>query len=390
MSYLWTVYDGSGNVTASYTGPTAEFTAAQSGYATVTVTDAATGLATTVSLGNPNNVSGLVWSTNPSWLPTLSVTETDTNQTVSEGGVAHFDVHAEWSARSWGTSGMGPWLPVVLPMTVYYDTIDPSGSAPADYQSTYGPQPVTLSVSFDSATDTWIANGTIQVQTTSVISDGGQGSVTVQLIDPFLCQLAGGGGGGIPLVCQADAGSGGSGGGTRATAAVDEPQVQLFLTDAEHSDLNVTNTLPVGMEVGETVTLTAKINGNPVGVGWTSPDASDAIASYDPYGSSSELVPLTLNGEPQPSITFEWVALASSTSAQPLGAGPAATAYFVAQAPDVTVTATPGQLPGYPSVPGTQLWPDPSGVGGARGCIWTGWIPSRVRHPAGNIASPRP
>ena len=150
-------------------------------YADVTVTDAATGLATTRELQDPNNVSGLVWNTDPSWLPTVTIKETDPGGTVSGGSLAHFGVQAQWSAESWGTSGMGPWLPVVLPMTVYYDTIDPSGSAPADYQSTYGPQPVTLSVSFDSATDTWIANGTIQVQTTSVISDGGQGSVTVEV-----------------------------------------------------------------------------------------------------------------------------------------------------------------------------------------------------------------
>ena len=154
------------------------------------VTDTDTGLATCVSLGNPSNVSGLVWNTDPSWLPTLTVTETDPGGMVFEGDVATFDVHAQWAGASWVTAGDGPWVPVVLPMTVYYDTIDPSGSAPADYQSTYGPRPVTLSVSFDGATDSWIADGTITVRTNGGIDDGVDGSVTVQLTHPFLCQLA--------------------------------------------------------------------------------------------------------------------------------------------------------------------------------------------------------
>ena len=186
MNYQWTLPDG----TVLSDQATVQLTGAQYGGTDVKVTDTDTGLATCVSLGDPSNVSGLVWNTDPSRLPTLTVTETDPGGMVFEGDVATFDVHAQWAGASWVTAGDGPWVPVVLPMTVYYDTIDPSGSAPADYQSTYGPRPVTLSVSFDGATDSWIADGTITVRTNGGIDDGVDGSVTVQLTHPFLCQLA--------------------------------------------------------------------------------------------------------------------------------------------------------------------------------------------------------
>ena len=136
-------------------------------------------------------------------------------------------------------------------------------------------------------------------------------------------------------------------------------QLQLYLTDAENPNgINVTanGVTPAGVEVGETVTLTAKINGNPVEVGWMSPDAGDAIGSYDPYGSSSELVPLTLSGEPQSSITFEWVASGVLYMSATYGGGtPVATAYFVVRAPDVTVTATPTPPAAVQTNPGTLV-----------------------------------
>ena len=185
-----------------------------------------------------------MWSTNPSWLPTLSVTETDTNQTVSVGGVAGFDVHAQWAASSWGTSGQGPWLPLVLNMTVYYDTVDPSGSAPADYESTDGPQPVTFGTpSYNATTGMYTAEATIQIQTIAGPDDGATNTVTVELTNPCLCQLAGGGmtddaapgggGGG-----SGGGTGGGSGGGSQATATIAFP-APVFQNTANDGDYDV-------------------------------------------------------------------------------------------------------------------------------------------------------
>ena len=99
-------------------------------------------------------------------------------------------------------------MPVMSNMTLYYETLDASGAAPVDYQSTYGPQRVTLAVTYDSATGTYTADGTIQVQTNSVLSYGGNGSVAVQLVNPFLCQFA-------------------TGDGDKATATIHEPQLAV-------------------------------------------------------------------------------------------------------------------------------------------------------------------
>ena len=159
MDYLWTVYDPTnGSVTATYTGPTAQLTEAQAGCASVTVTDAGTGLATCVySLTdlNNDNLSGLVWSTNPSALPTVTITETDTNQTVTAGAgsVATFDVQLQWAG------GTQYWFP-----SVFYNTIDSSGAAPAGYVSTYGPQAVNFGdVVYNALTGMNTADGTVTV-----------------------------------------------------------------------------------------------------------------------------------------------------------------------------------------------------------------------------------
>ena len=61
--------------------------------------------------GRPGDIndglSGLIASSSgdASWLPAFSITETDTDQTVSAGGVAHFDVKAQWRRGVTGWAG---------------------------------------------------------------------------------------------------------------------------------------------------------------------------------------------------------------------------------------------------------------------------------------------
>ena len=65
--------------------------------------------------------------------PSVSISETDAGQTVLGGNNASFDIHAD-AGSSQATS----------PVTVFYRTIDPTGSAPMEYAPTGGPVEVTL------------------------------------------------------------------------------------------------------------------------------------------------------------------------------------------------------------------------------------------------------
>ena len=82
-------------------------------------------------------------------------------------------------------------------------------------------------------------------------------------------------------------------------------QLQLYLADAENPNgINVTNNgpmnggTPVGVEVGETVTLTAKINGNPVGVGGPRRTPATRSGATTPTEAPASLSRLPLRGAP--------------------------------------------------------------------------------------------
>ena len=153
----------------------------------MTVSD--TGGTTLVDLGDINDgLSGLVGNSSGDALMAADVFDHgDRHQPDGfRGGRGPFRRKGPVDAELQG----GPPVPVVSDMTVYYETLDTSGAAPVDYQSTYGPRRVTLAVTYDSATGTYTADGTIPVQTNAAIYDGGQGSVQVELLHPSLCQLA--------------------------------------------------------------------------------------------------------------------------------------------------------------------------------------------------------
>ena len=129
LSYQWDVYDGSGNLTASYSGPSVQLTGAQIGNASVTVSGSG-GAVTTVYLGDPANCDCIGISQSTPALPTVTITESDANQMVFEGDVATFDVHATWTAAP------GVMVVPLIDMTgLFYSTIDASGAAPADYRT---------------------------------------------------------------------------------------------------------------------------------------------------------------------------------------------------------------------------------------------------------------
>ena len=110
----------------------------------------------------------------------MSISETDPNQTVLGGSDADFDIHVDA-----GTAGPD------ANMTFSYSTVDPSGGATA-YASTYGPQEVTLWVGDynESPSGDWFADIPVSIATTPGIDDGSTPTVTVQLSNPYLCQLA--------------------------------------------------------------------------------------------------------------------------------------------------------------------------------------------------------
>ena len=112
---------------------------------------------TAVMAGDP----GCQWTPDT---PTLSVSETDPGGMVLEGGVATFDIHLDPGAN--GVTG---------PVTVYYNTVDGSGQAANDYQSTYGPQRL---VFYSGDRDK-----TVQVQTMGGFNDGTDKMFSLQISD---------------------------------------------------------------------------------------------------------------------------------------------------------------------------------------------------------------
>ena len=129
-------------------------------------------------------------------MPTVSISESDANQMVLEGQDANFDIHVNW-----------PQEDQVPKITVYYETVDGTGTAPADYTSSQGVVPVSIPYG---QSDT-----TIQVATTPGIDDGTDVTFSVQLVN-------------FGAICWPEvAGGGGGGGGSSATATVVHPDVTI-------------------------------------------------------------------------------------------------------------------------------------------------------------------
>ena len=126
--------------------------------------------------------------------------------------------------------------------SVFYNTIDSSGRPrvlPIDLRSAAGDFGT---ATFDSTTGTWSEDATITVQTNSVIDNGPAATVTVLLTHPLLCRVVANAAGTLT-----------------AAATIDEPQLQIYLNDAENpKPIPVTNGEPTGVEVGEWLWLTAQ------------------------------------------------------------------------------------------------------------------------------------
>ena len=146
--------------------------AIQSGVGYLTVTDG-------FGSGTTTRVSANQWYAVPSAVPpgpTVSIQETDTGGMVFEGDAANFDIHVD-AGTSEPTS----------PLTVDYRTMDGSGVAPTDYQSTNGPVQVTFQpgdFSYDQASGDWIADKTFSIGTTGGIDGGGDKQFSVELSQP--------------------------------------------------------------------------------------------------------------------------------------------------------------------------------------------------------------
>jgi RHS repeat-associated protein len=183
MNYSWAVYDREGNKIATYTDAGQKLTGAELQNTVLTAYNSVA--PTNICFGDTNNLMGL----NPTvTLPTLTITESDPGGMVYAGDYAHFDVQAEWAAPASDQCHLF-WQPAV-----FYNTVDSSGSAPTAYQSTRGPQAVSFgSPVYDSATNTYSEDGTVTVKTVGGLDDGQDGSVTVQLLHPFECQISGSG-----------------------------------------------------------------------------------------------------------------------------------------------------------------------------------------------------
>ena len=167
----------------------------------------------------------------------------------------------------------------------------------------------------------------------------------MQLVHTFMCQVVANAAGTVT-----------------ATATIQQPQLQLWLTDAENpTPINVTNDGPT-VEVGEYVTMYARIggmSGTPVAVNWTVPGNNQVIQSYNESWPTNQLWQI---GEPgvgadaglrvvsdSSYIQFEWVAggpaIPVITATIP-ETTTAATCVFTVQSPNVDgqpagATATP-------------------------------------------------
>jgi hypothetical protein len=261
-----------------------------------------------VNFGDTRDALG--WAEQELPLPTVSISETDTNQTVSAGSQAHFEIQLSRA--------------VTYAVTVCYNTVDGTNGPPIDYDSTYGPQEVTIAAGQTAVT----------LPTNAGQPDGALDPVTVSLVDPFLCQVDS---------------SGGGGGG--ATANVQDPQLQIYLTGVENDEMIlISSGGPVNVKVGETVTLYAfTSDGLDAAPTWTLPGNGEVIESYNPNLPTDQLTLLGQSGgcgdnssrvvTDAHTFDFEFVAGGSFNVTATVGSG-SVTASFRVQAPNVTVNAT--------------------------------------------------
>jgi hypothetical protein len=155
FSCQWTTPDGSSS------GDTIALNAQQfNDGGTLTVSDA-NGAAMIVPFGDLTSYQD---PGPPPDQPTITISESDTNGMVFEGDQADFTISLDHA--------------VGYDVTVFYNTVDPSGTPVTDYQSTYGPQEVVIAAGNTDATIPPVA-------TTGGINGGGDGSVEVQLSHPW-------------------------------------------------------------------------------------------------------------------------------------------------------------------------------------------------------------
>ena len=247
-------------------------------YTTVNVTVSSGGAARMVNLGDPNFCQGFVDGT--ASLPTVTITEADPSQTVTAPGVATFDVHAQWAA------GTQYWFP-----SVFYNTIDSSGSAPAGYDSTYGPQQVELGQAvYNALTGMYTADGTVTVSVPGVL--GGVGSVTLQLTHSLLCQVVANAAGTLT-----------------ATATIQQPYIEMT-TPSQKAVSGVNQTTVI---VGQQITLSVEAPASSPSCNWEWTVFGQTVADYIQTTDNTTLTPLSGNLMFSSNLQFCWIAAGNET-----------------------------------------------------------------------------
>ncbi len=317
VSYQWVLPDGTALAATPTTLTLADGTVLNGSevqvwgdqYGGVNVTVSSGGAARMVNLGDPNFSQGFVDDT--ASLPTVTITETDPNQTATAPGVATFDVQAQWAA------GTQYWFP-----SVFYNTIDASGAAPAGYVSTYGPQQVDFGDTvYNALTGMNTADGTVHVSVPGVL--GGVGSVTLQLIDPLLCRIVANGAGTLT-----------------ATATIDEPYIEMTTpTQKAVSGVDPTTGKPVTTTVIVGQQITLDVGAPPSLVSnWEWTVSGQTVASYAQNTSGTTLVTLSAGLMFSSDLQFYWIAAGNETVTCDFSVGGqnyAETANFTVQAPTV-------------------------------------------------------
>jgi hypothetical protein len=261
--------------------------------------------------------------------PAVSISEADQGQTVAAGSPASFDIHADAGASK----------PASL-MVVSYSTMNQSGSTPATFTPKQGIvvfEPGDFSQ--DPNTHDYVANCYFAVQTNPASPDGASNQVAVQLSDPYSCTIAGSG---------------------QATATIQDPQLQMWLTDTQNPEPILISGAggPVDVEVGELIRVMAYVNGSlapaPAGVDWLFPGNNEAIEGFNPNAPNNQLTGLGVPGIGSEAgmnvvsnggdvVPFEFVAGGANGGAQDVTLavdGVSLTVPFNVQAPQVTVTAS--------------------------------------------------
>ncbi len=249
--------------------------------------------------------------------PSVSISETDAGQTVLGGNNASFDIHAD-AGSSQATS----------PVTVFYRTIDPTGSAPMEYAPTGGPVEVTFNPSdFKNPTGAdWVADKTFTIATAGGIYDGLTTAVTVQLSNPYLCQLA-------------------SGGGDQATANIVEPYIEMTTpTTMAVSAVNpATGTaVTATVIVGQQITLAVEVPAPFVSANCQWTVSGQTVASYVQNTTSTTLTTLSADNTCWDQVQFYWIAGGNETATCDFDVGAVhyhETANFVVAVPGSNFTA---------------------------------------------------